>query len=200
MYIHIGHGKYWKLLYYSSIAGLIGATLENSTIAYICQKSQKENYTIVVPFFIAEIFWIICEYSIPYLNLIKIKAIVTPKTVIIIKWFIENRCVGNSFNLSFMLVADHSDDLNQSTRYYITSKDSSIIEAIKKHIPAVIKTPLLSNKEVLPCNPTYIDVIPDGKLLLDDDNKAVLVVKGIYGRDLFFKAITAALKMEEEEK
>jgi len=81
MYMHVGHGKYWKILFYTSIAGLIGAISEHATIAYICQKSQLENHTKVIPFFINEFFWIVSEYAIPFLNLIKMKSLVTLRAV-----------------------------------------------------------------------------------------------------------------------
>jgi len=76
MYSYVGSGKYWKVLLFASISGLIGALIEHSTLAYICQKNQRDRHpTRVVSFFIEEIFWILCEYSIPILNLIKIEAL-----------------------------------------------------------------------------------------------------------------------------
>jgi len=85
MYSYVGSGKYWKILLYASISGLIGALIEHSTLAYICQKNQRDRHTKVVPFFIEEFFWILCEYSIPVLNLIKIEALANGKLVKIIK-------------------------------------------------------------------------------------------------------------------
>ncbi|OUM64149.1 hypothetical protein PIROE2DRAFT_9190 [Piromyces sp. E2] len=74
MYIHVGKGKYWKLLFYSALAGLFGAILENASVAFICRTGVEDNsYKYVVPFLIDEIFWISNEYSIPLLNLIKMK-------------------------------------------------------------------------------------------------------------------------------
>ncbi|KAL6624877.1 hypothetical protein U3516DRAFT_857748 [Neocallimastix sp. 'constans'] len=75
IYVRIGKGKYWKTIYISSLMGLIGSIIEHSTLAYICQLSQLENKTRVIPFFIEEIFWVINEYSVPYLNLLKIKTL-----------------------------------------------------------------------------------------------------------------------------
>lgn len=75
MYSRIGSGQYWKILFFGSLSGLIGSMLENITLAYICQDNQRENYNQVFTFFISELFWIFTEYSIPYLNLIKMKAI-----------------------------------------------------------------------------------------------------------------------------
>ncbi|OUM62245.1 hypothetical protein PIROE2DRAFT_11501 [Piromyces sp. E2] len=74
MYMNIGKGKYWDILFYASVSGLVGACIENSTVAYICQESQRKKNYKVFSFLIDEIFWITCEYSIPFLNLIKMKA------------------------------------------------------------------------------------------------------------------------------
>jgi len=73
MYYHVGSGKYWKVLFLASLAGLIAAIIEHSSIAFICQKSQRSHHYKVVTFFIEEFFWIFNEYSIPYLNLIKME-------------------------------------------------------------------------------------------------------------------------------
>lgn len=72
LYLNVGKGKYWKILFYASIAGVIGAFIENATVAYICSTEDKQKF--VVTFFINEIFWISNEYAIPILNLIKMKA------------------------------------------------------------------------------------------------------------------------------
>jgi len=86
MYIHVGQGRYWRVLFYASTAGLIGALIEHSTLAYICQKGKEnEGLTQVPPFFIEEFFWIICEYAVPYLNLIKMEAISNGKAVGLIR-------------------------------------------------------------------------------------------------------------------
>jgi len=79
MYFHVGHGRYWQILFYSSIAGLCGAIIEHATVAYICQISELENYTKALPLLLNECFWIISEYSIPILNLIKMNTLATPK-------------------------------------------------------------------------------------------------------------------------
>jgi len=81
MYIHVGQGIYWKVLFYASTAGLIGALIEHSTLAYICQSSKRYEHMRVVTFFIEEFFWIICEYAVPYLNLIKMEVISKGKAV-----------------------------------------------------------------------------------------------------------------------
>ncbi|ORX81296.1 hypothetical protein BCR32DRAFT_299553 [Anaeromyces robustus] len=88
MYFNIGKGKYWKVLFYASVAGILGGILENITVAYICQDSQKEKDYIVIPFLIDELFWTTCEYAIPYLNLIKMKAFSKGKAANIIYYTI----------------------------------------------------------------------------------------------------------------
>lgn len=74
MYANVGKGKYWKILFYAALAGLLGSLCENGTVAYICQDSQKDKEYKVVSLLIAEVFWISCEYAIPLLNLIKMRA------------------------------------------------------------------------------------------------------------------------------
>ncbi|OUM62637.1 hypothetical protein PIROE2DRAFT_11012 [Piromyces sp. E2] len=88
MFCYVGKGKYWKVLFYSSISGLIGAILEHLSIAYICQNSKRDEHFIVVPFLIEEILWIICEYSIPIINLFKMESLSTGKNFKIIKLII----------------------------------------------------------------------------------------------------------------
>jgi len=89
MYINSGNGKYWKILFYTSISGLLGCIIENSTISYLCRDgNENTKYMFVYSFFINEIFWIITEYSIPYLNLIKMKAYANGKAVIVIEYII----------------------------------------------------------------------------------------------------------------
>jgi len=82
MYVHVGKGKYWRMLFYAAIASFFGSILENATVAYICLESKKENlFSVVIPFLICELFWIPAEYSIPYLNLIKMEAFTTKEKV-----------------------------------------------------------------------------------------------------------------------
>jgi len=97
MYLNIGNGKYWKVLFYSSIAGLVGALIENSTLGYICQESQINKTYKIVPFFISEFFWIVCEYSIPMLNLIKMKAFGKGKVANIINYIVLGMFIPFAF-------------------------------------------------------------------------------------------------------
>lgn len=85
LYFYMGSGKYWNVLLIASISGFLGALIENATVAYICQESQKENNSIVVFFLLAEIFWTCCQFSVPFLNLIKMKAFAKGKTANIVR-------------------------------------------------------------------------------------------------------------------
>jgi len=76
MYVNVGSGRYWKTLLIASIAGFYGSIIENSTVAFICRESvQEKDFKWVVPFLLAEFGWIVGEYSIPFLNLIKLKTL-----------------------------------------------------------------------------------------------------------------------------
>jgi len=89
MYYNVGKGKYWKVLFYASLAGLCGAVVENMTVAVICTESRREvQYRFVLPFLINEIFWAPCEYAIPYLNLIKMKAFAKGKLALWMRYII----------------------------------------------------------------------------------------------------------------
>jgi len=89
MYNHVGKSKYWKLLFYASLAGLLGALLENGTVAFLCRSgAEKHSYQFVFPFFINELFWISNDYAIPLINLIKMRAFNKRKVAFIIKYVI----------------------------------------------------------------------------------------------------------------
>jgi len=88
LYMSVGKGKYWEILFYAGIAGLCGGVIENTTVAFICQESQRKKNYKVFPFLLNEIFWIGCEYAIPFLNLIKMKAFSKERTAKIINYTI----------------------------------------------------------------------------------------------------------------
>jgi len=75
MHLNIGKGMYWRILYYASLAGMIGGVSEHATVAYYCtiDRFYKER-GLVIPFLANEICWIVKEYAVPFLNLIKLKA------------------------------------------------------------------------------------------------------------------------------
>jgi len=89
MYVNVGKGKYWKILFYASLAGFLGALVENLSVAYICREEAKNEKNVpMIPFFVNEIFWIPNEYAIPLLNLIKMEAFSEGNIGIITKYII----------------------------------------------------------------------------------------------------------------
>jgi len=88
LYLNVGNGKYWHLLLIASLAGFLGGLLENGTVAFICQSGNKNEYSLVIPFIIDEIFWTTCQYSVPFLNLIKMKAFAKGKLANIARYSI----------------------------------------------------------------------------------------------------------------
>jgi len=89
MYLTIGRGKYWKILFYTSIAGLLTTTLERTGVIYTCLESRKyEDNSPIVFFLLEEVFCIMKEYAVPVLNLIKMKAFSGGKVSKIVNWII----------------------------------------------------------------------------------------------------------------
>jgi len=90
LYLYVGNGRYWHLLLIASVAGFFGAILENGTVAYLCQKDNRnmDIPSIVIPFLIDEFFWTSCQYSVPFLNLIKMKAFAKGKFANIVRYTI----------------------------------------------------------------------------------------------------------------
>lgn len=75
-YIRFGKGKYWRTLLVASITGLLGGLLEKVCVVCTDHPDNAENYFIYILLFINEPCWIITEFAIPYLNMIKLKAVV----------------------------------------------------------------------------------------------------------------------------
>jgi len=75
MYLNVNkREKYWKIIVYASMAGIIATLIEAGGIAYVCRRADINNpRPRMFTFFISEIFWIFNEYFICFLNLIKIK-------------------------------------------------------------------------------------------------------------------------------
>eukprot|EP00833_Pecoramyces_ruminatium_P003739 jgi/Orpsp1_1/1177771/evm.model.c7180000062775.2 len=86
-YFKVGKNLYWKVLYYSSWFGLCGAIIEKICIVWTEHPNNNNNFVYVL-YIINEPFWIISEYTIPYLNMIKLKAIISKKKGIILKIYI----------------------------------------------------------------------------------------------------------------
>ncbi|ORX43642.1 hypothetical protein BCR36DRAFT_303390, partial [Piromyces finnis] len=88
-YMHkcAGSGRYWKIIFTGSIFGMFGATIEHLGTAWIktIDKNQSKAYCC---YLLAEIGWIITEFSIPYLNLIKLKVLTQSKIVKTVNWVI----------------------------------------------------------------------------------------------------------------
>jgi len=81
MYVNVGKGRYWKILFYAAAAACLGCIIENSTVSFICREDVKNrDFQNVYTFFIAEFCWVINEYAIPFLNLTKMKAFSKGKT------------------------------------------------------------------------------------------------------------------------
>ncbi|ORX73435.1 hypothetical protein BCR32DRAFT_249952 [Anaeromyces robustus] len=75
MHINVGKGMYWKILYIASFVGMIGGVSEHATVAYYCTSARIDKPRgYIIPFLANEICWIIKEYAVPFLNLIKLKA------------------------------------------------------------------------------------------------------------------------------
>ncbi|OUM62634.1 hypothetical protein PIROE2DRAFT_11008 [Piromyces sp. E2] len=123
MYSCAGKGNYWKVLYYSSVMGLIGAFFEHSTLAYICQKSQENHHTVVVTFFIEEFCWIVNEYSISILNLIKMKTVVLGTQQKIVKYLILTLLIPFS-------IARLYDGYDRMMKGYLNTDKSKICHGI----------------------------------------------------------------------
>ncbi|ORX59867.1 hypothetical protein BCR36DRAFT_579317 [Piromyces finnis] len=83
MFCTVGHGKYWKVLFFGSVLGFFGALMEHIFQAYQSTLPEEEKYTtnVSILLFIAEIGWITTEFSVPILNLIKLNSLSHVKLV-----------------------------------------------------------------------------------------------------------------------
>lgn len=88
MYAKVGNGKYWKVLFYASLAGFLGSLLENITVAFICIEDQKKLNNNIIILLFNEIFWFINQYSVPLLNLIKMSTLTDGKFKTKVKYII----------------------------------------------------------------------------------------------------------------
>ncbi len=89
MYWNVGKGRYWKIIFLGSFAGFLGGVLETGTIAFICCQSRYNTpYTKVFTLFISEFFWIKNEYSVPFLNLIKMRAFAKGKAAKVVNYLV----------------------------------------------------------------------------------------------------------------
>ncbi|ORX73434.1 hypothetical protein BCR32DRAFT_249951 [Anaeromyces robustus] len=75
MHVNVGKGMYWKILYVASFVGMIGGVSEHATVAFYCTPERIDKPRgYIITFLANEICWIIKEYAVPFLNLIKLKA------------------------------------------------------------------------------------------------------------------------------
>jgi len=74
MYINVGKGKYWKILFYVSICGIVGNIIECIGVIGTCMQGKENENGIVIPFILEEFTCFFKEYSVPVLNLVKMKA------------------------------------------------------------------------------------------------------------------------------
>jgi len=82
MYNCAGSGRYWKILLYGSIFGMIGAVIEHAGTAWLETIGKDGNHyssKAYYCYFLSEIGWIASEFSIPYLNLIKLNTLTQTK-------------------------------------------------------------------------------------------------------------------------
>jgi len=86
MYMSVGNGRYWKVLFYGSILGFFGAIMEHAFLAYqnLLPEEDKNTSNLSFLLLLAEIGWITTEFSVPVLNLIKLNSLSHKKLVKII--------------------------------------------------------------------------------------------------------------------
>jgi len=90
MYSCVGNGRYWKILLAGSLFGMYGAVTEHLGTAWLKTvngntKGSKGLYC----YMLAEIGWIASEFSIPYLNLIKLNTLSQNKVIKFINYIIS---------------------------------------------------------------------------------------------------------------
>jgi len=83
MYVSVGHGKYWKVLFYGSVLGFFGAVMEHVFQAYqnTLPYDKKYESKASIFLFVAEIGWITSEFAVPVLNLIKLNSLAHIKII-----------------------------------------------------------------------------------------------------------------------
>ncbi|KAG4081500.1 hypothetical protein H8356DRAFT_1759605 [Neocallimastix lanati (nom. inval.)] len=81
-------GKYWKILFYVSICGIVGNIVECIGVINTCLKGKENETGIVIPFILEEFTCFFKEYSVPVLNLVKMKAYSKGKLSNIVKYVI----------------------------------------------------------------------------------------------------------------
>ncbi|OUM67889.1 hypothetical protein PIROE2DRAFT_4568 [Piromyces sp. E2] len=85
MYKCIGTGKYWKLLLAGSVFGTLGAVIEHIGTAWRDTLNEPKAY---MCYLLAEVGWITSEFSIPFLNLIKLNTLSQSKLIKVINYVV----------------------------------------------------------------------------------------------------------------
>jgi len=86
-YLRFGKGKYWKTLLVASCAGLTGAVLEKICVVWTDHPKNADDEFIYILLLLNEPCWIITEFAIPYLNMIKLNAFLAKNKQRILKIF-----------------------------------------------------------------------------------------------------------------
>jgi len=77
-YFRVGRNAYWRVLYISSWCGLVGSIIENICIAWTEHPNNTNRY-IYLLYIINEPFWIVSEFTIPYVNMMKVSVLIMKK-------------------------------------------------------------------------------------------------------------------------
>ncbi|ORX48423.1 hypothetical protein BCR36DRAFT_413185 [Piromyces finnis] len=86
-YMRFGKGKYWKTLLIASCTGLLGAILEKICVVWTDHPKNTNAKLIYILLLLNEPCWIITEFAIPYLNMIKLNAVLAKNGQDILKIF-----------------------------------------------------------------------------------------------------------------
>jgi len=85
MYSCVGNGRYWKILLVGSLFGMFAAVTEHLGTAWLktvegSEENMKGSKGLYC-YMLAEVGWIASEFSIPYLNLIKLNTLSQSKII-----------------------------------------------------------------------------------------------------------------------
>ena len=86
-YLRFGKGKYWKTLLVASCTGLAGAVLEKICVVWTDHPKNADDEFIYILLLLNEPCWIITEFAIPYLNMIKLNAVLAKNRQLTLKIF-----------------------------------------------------------------------------------------------------------------
>eukprot|EP00121_Abeoforma_whisleri_P000232 Awhi_evm1s209 len=78
-FCRVGRGPYWVVLFAAALAGFIGMFLETICGLLIAEGETNPNEKLYALLIVAEPCWITLEFSVVFLNLIKLKALLSSK-------------------------------------------------------------------------------------------------------------------------